>query len=327
MGTVAPNLTSARLLLVLAAVLWSSSSAFIRILREPTPLDLHSPLLTPLQIAFFRGIFAGAVLIPLLRRADLRFRPAMAAMVLCFGVMSGLYLSALGLGQAANAILLQNSAPVWVFVIGVFVLGEKADRRNWQTVAVGMVGAVVIVAGNWPRGLEPDEQRRQVEILLMATGSGVSYAGVILFLSALRTESSAWLSVLNLFGSAACIAAFVLATHTADEIRNFFTSPTVGQMGFLCLFGAMQMAAPYYLFARGLRTVGPQEAGIITLLEPLLNPVWAYLISPEKETPTVWTWVGGAVLMAALIWRYAPRRKVQQGRGGDESTTPGVPSS
>lgn len=318
MGT-PPNPTSARLCLLLAAVLWSSSSLFMRVLREPTGLGLNDPPLTPLQIAFFRGIFAGLVLIPLLRTRDLTARPAMAAMVACFAVMSGLYLSALGLGPAANAILLQNTAPVWVFLIGVYVLGEPADRRNWQAVLVGMLGAVVIVAGNWPRGLDLAEETRQVEILLMATASGAMYAGVILFLSVLRKESSAWLMVLNLLGSSACLAGFALATHDAAGARAWFTAPTADQLAFVAVFGAFQMAAPYYLFARGLRTVGPQEAGIITLLEPLLNPVWAYLIAPEKETPTVWTGVGGGLLLAALAWRYAPRTGRRAGQGGQAS--------
>jgi drug/metabolite transporter (DMT)-like permease len=297
----------------------------MRVLRELTALGLHEPELSPLQIAFFRGLFAGLVLIPLVSRSEVRFRPLMAAMVACFAVMSGLYMTALGLGPAANAILLQNSAPVWVFVIGVGLLGEKADRRNWQTVLLAMTGAGLIVAGNWPRGLAPDEQARQVEILLMATGSGIAYAGVILFLSALRAESSAWLSVLNLLGSAGCVAAFTLATHDAAGAVAWFAAPTAAQLAFLAVFGAMQMGAPYFLFARGLRTVGPQEAGIITLLEPLLNPLWAYLIAPDKETPTVWTWVGGGVLMAALAWRYAPRRG-GAGEGATGASSAGCPT-
>jgi hypothetical protein len=60
--------------------------------------------------------------------------------------------------------------------------------------------------------------------------------------------------------------------------------------------------------ARGLRVVSPQEAGVITLLEPLLNPLWAYHVSPETETPTVFTLVGGALILSALAWRYWPGR-------------------
>jgi len=82
--------------------------------------------------------------------------------------------------------------------------------------------------------------------------------------------------------------------------------PSFGQLVILLLFGVVQMSAAYWLMARGLRTVSAQEAGAITLLEPLLNPVWTYLIS--GETPETATFVGGGVILAALAWRYRPRK-------------------
>ena len=297
---------AARGYLVLAAVLWSTSSVFIRLLQEPTSLGLHEPALSPLQLAFYRALFAGACLLPLVRRRDVRFRPRMGAMVLCFGIMTGMYLSALGLGPAANAILLQNTAPVWVYFVGVGLLGAKGDRRTLRTILLAMLGAGVIVAGNWPRGLAPVEQQRQIEILLMAAGSGVFYAAVVLLLGALGDESPAWLTVLNMFGSAVVLGAFVALTQ--PDVRAWFSAPRLPQLLFIALFGMVQLAAPYWLFSRGMRTVGPQEAGVITLLEPVLSPVWAYLVAPERETPTVWTLIGGGILLASLAWRYWPYR-------------------
>jgi drug/metabolite transporter (DMT)-like permease len=70
----------------------------------------------------------------------------------------------------------------------------------------------------------------------------------------------------------------------------------------------VQMALPYWLFTRALRTVSAQEAAIITLLEPLLNPVWAYLLTPERDTPNMWALVGGWLTLFALVWRYVPVR-------------------
>jgi drug/metabolite transporter (DMT)-like permease len=61
--------------------------------------------------------------------------------------------------------------------------------------------------------------------------------------------------------------------------------------------------------ARGLRVVSSQEAGVITLLEPLLNPLWAYLVAPQRESPTGYTFAGGALILGALAWRYWPRGK------------------
>jgi DME family drug/metabolite transporter len=72
------------------------------------------------------------------------------------------------------------------------------------------------------------------------------------------------------------------------------------------------MGLPYFLFARGLRSVHPQEAGAITLLEPMLNPLWAYLVSPATDTPPQSTWIGGALIIGALAYRYLPRKAKRQ---------------
>jgi drug/metabolite transporter, DME family len=69
----------------------------------------------------------------------------------------------------------------------------------------------------------------------------------------------------------------------------------------------VQLAVPYWLMARGLRYVPSFEAGLLTLIEPVLNPLWAYLISPESERPTMWTVLGGVMILGTLAVRYWPR--------------------
>jgi DME family drug/metabolite transporter len=297
-----PSHARARVELVAAAVMWSLSSFFIRLLSEPGPLRLHEPKLTSLQIAFYRSLFAGLAMGLLLRKGDVIVKPIMFAMVVCFAIMSGLYLSALNLGPAANAILLQNTAPVWLCLFGWAVLREVTDVKTWVSVSVAMVGGTVIVVGNWSGG------ENQSVILSMAAGSGLAYAGVILFLRSLRGTAAAWLTMWNLTGSALCLALYIGLRFGPTELLTWLTAPTPKQLAFLAAFGIVQMALPYALFARGLRTVSPTEAGIITLLEPLLNPVWAYLIAPDRDTPTVWTLIGGAILLAAIGLRYLPTK-------------------
>ncbi|MBL8867839.1 MAG: EamA family transporter [Planctomycetia bacterium] len=298
---------SARWLLVLAAILWSSGSLFMRLLQRPTALGLDSPPLSEIQIAFYRALFAGLCLVPLLRRADIRFRPAMGALVGMFAVMNALYVSALGLGSAANAIFLQNSSPVWVFFLGWWLLREKADRRSLSAILIAFLGVVVIVAGNWPNGGDAGGAQ-QIDVLLMGIGSGATYAGVVLLLRYLKDESATWMMTLNLLGTAGMLGVYFLVKLGPEGLWNWLTAPTAKQLLFLAFFGGVQLAAPYVIFARSLRSVSPNEASIITLLEPVLNPLWAYLIDPQGETPTWWTVAGGALLLAALAWRYAPRR-------------------
>jgi drug/metabolite transporter (DMT)-like permease len=293
---------SGRLLLVVAAVLWSTSSIFIRVLQKPTAFQLQDPGLSPLQIAFFRSVFAGLAVLAFVKRSRYRFNTTMLGMLVAFGIMTTLYLSALGLGSAANAILLQNTAPVWVYFLGVLLLGQASDSRTRNVVLLAAVGALVIVFGNWPRHLPPQEQSIQIQILLMAAGSGFFYAIVVLLLSHLKEQSSLWLATLNLLGGSAIIAVF--GYFEAPDFLHWLCQPTWQQLLFIAVYGIVQLAVPYVLFARSLKTVTPQEAGIITLIEPLLNPVWAYLLWPETETPTGWTLFGGAILLLALLLRY-----------------------
>ncbi len=303
------TLLRARLLLVLAAVMWSLGSVFMRLLREPLGLGLDQPTLSPLQIAFYRGLFGGLVMLTLVRRAEITFRPQMIGMVVAFTVMSGMYLSALD-GPAANAIFLQNTAPVWVYLFAVVALGERVDRRGGFAVLLAAAGAAVIVAGNWPHNVHEEAARdKQAVQLFLGLGSGVVYAVVVLLLRVLRDHSAAWLVALNLLGTAATLGLFVLLNDGPTAFAAWATAPSAKQVAVLVTFGAVQMAFAYWLFARALRTVSPQEAAIITLIEPLLNPVWAYMITPAKDTPNVWMLSGGALILIALAWRYIPIRK------------------
>jgi drug/metabolite transporter (DMT)-like permease len=304
-----PSLAGARVCLVLSAVLWSLGSVFMRLLREPLGLGLDQPTLTPIQIAFYRGFFGGLFMLALVRRAEIAFRPAMLGMMVLFAAMSAMYLSALD-GPAANAIFLQNTSPVWVFVFAVLVLGERGDRRGWTAVILAAAGAAIIVGGNWPRtnALHADDpsHNKQILQLLLGLGSGIVTAIIILFLRVLRDHSAAWLVALNLLGTAGTLGLFVLLVDGPSGFLDWVSAPSLKQFAVLAVFGSFQMALAYWFFTRGLQTVSSQEAAIITLIEPLLNPLWAYCITPEKDTPNIWMLSGGALILLALVWKYLP---------------------
>jgi len=301
-----PQVARARLCIVAAAVLWSLGGFFTRVLQNDTILHVNNPELSPLQITFYRALFAGLVFLPLLRRRDITFRPQMVLMVGLFAAMSMLFLSALALGSAANAILLQNTAPFWVYLICVYFLGDAHDARSLQSILIGMVGVCIIIGGGWLR-----DGFGRVEVTLMALASALMYAGVIVCLRGLKTCSSMWLTTLNHLGSALVLGAGIALIHGVDFWLSWVQSPSGPQLGFLAVFGVVQMALPYALFAIGLRHVSPQEAGMIALIEPLLNPVWAYLISPQTDTPPWTTFVGGLLIIGALLRHFLFRKEVE----------------
>ena len=80
----------------------------------------------------------------------------------------------------------------------------------------------------------------------------------------------------------------------------------------LAAFGLVQMAAPYVIFARGIARVIPQEAGVITLLEPVINPLWVFVF--WRESVHTATLIGGGLIVLGLLVRYLPAIS-KRGRG------------
>jgi drug/metabolite transporter (DMT)-like permease len=221
-----------------------------------------------------------------LRRRDIQFRPMMFVMVACFALMNATFISAQALGTAANAILLQNSAPLWLCLVSIFWLGEAPDRRGTISLFVGLLGIAIIIGGGWQEG--------ELTVVGIGLFSGFTYAGVILSLRVLRDLASGWLTVWNHLIGALALTPLVLMLQP----------PTWQQFVVLFLFGAVQLGIPYWLMARGLRSVSAPEAGALTLVEPILTPVWTWLIA--GELPQEFTYVGGAVIVVALAYRYWP---------------------
>jgi drug/metabolite transporter (DMT)-like permease len=284
------SLTQARLCVVLAAVLWSTSGAFTKVLRENTGLGLDEPLIDPLSIAFWRVAFAAAVFLPLVRRHQMRFRPALWLTGLAFALMNALFVSAMALGSSANTILLQYTAPMWVYLICIVILREPAPPRGTVTLLIGLAGIGILLAGGWTGS--------QLPSLALALGSGLAYGLVMIGLRLQRGESPRWLTAFNHLLSAIALLPIVWR-HAL---------PSWPQLAVLFLYGTVQMSLPYLLLAVGLRHLSAHEVGTLTLIEPVLNPLWAYLASPATETPRVWTLAGGACIVGALVWRYRPLR-------------------
>lgn len=275
-----------RACIVLAAVLWSTSGFFSKILTLKTPLGFHEPPVDPLVMAACRVFFAGFALVPFVRRSDITFRKMMIFTAISFAVMNATYISAMTLSEAGTAVLLQYTAPMWTYLIAVWILREPADRRGTIGLFGGLVGIGLIL---FSKGGSED-----LSAVLLALVSGFTFALILIGLRVMRDSSSQWLTVVNLL-----FAALVLS-----PVFFFRSMPTGPQLLVLVVFGSLQLGFPYWLMARGLRSVRPQEAAMLTLLEPLLVPVWAYLVSGEELDP--FTMIGGVCILGALVYCYWP---------------------
>lgn len=269
-------------MLLAAAALWSLSGV---IMKSP-PMERMPVEVRGLVSACWRAVFAVAVLAPFVRGADVRFRPAMVPMALGFAAMNFLYLSAMARTTAAAAIFLQSTSTFWALVFGAIFLKEPIERRSALAVSIALAGIVWIVADEWGSASSLGNA--------FALCSGVSYSVVVLSLRSLRGESSPWLISLGLATSALLMAPFVIGRSAALDATQWVL---------LAILGALQMAAPYILFARALRSVTAQEAALITLLEPVLNPLLVWLAWGEPASRA--TLIGGGLILFGLLVRYA----------------------
>ncbi len=275
-----PSVAVGRGLVVVAALLWSSSGLFAK-----APFFVGWPAAV---LAFWRAAFACVILLPLVRRPQFSWQLVPA--LLTFAAMNYTYVKALVEGSPANAIWMQSTAPIWVLIVNAFVLKEAVNWRDWLLLICCLLGISLILVCEW-RSLDSSHPFSAV---LYGVASGVFYAGVVLSLRQLRRFDSAWLVGLNHLATALLLAP---ALVTSESWPN-----SAAQWGLLAAFGMLQMGLPYVLFARGLRALPSHEAAGIGLLEPLLMPLWVFVAWGIR--PAWWTMVGGGLILCGLTVKY-----------------------
>ncbi|MBX3422889.1 MAG: EamA family transporter [Pirellulaceae bacterium] len=288
----AQSMWRGRLLIVAAALLWSTGGLFA---KSPW-FDGWPAEMRGLMLAFWRSLFAALVLVPWVRRPQ--WHRGLPTMCLSFALMVWAFLSAMVHGPAANAIWLQYLAPAWVMLAGVCWFGERVTPPDLRMFGCCLAGVMLILIMELSGG-------SALRATLLGILAGVAFAGVVLHLRILRVLDSAWLMMLNQAATVLLLLPWVWGQKWEAESMGVPLQTYV----VLVLFGAVQIGLPYILFARGLRTVSSPEASIITLLEPILLPVWVYLAWHNHagyQAPPWWTWAGGGMILCGLLVRYWP---------------------
>ena len=261
------------MLILAAACLWSLAGVFIKFLDVP-----------PLTIVFYRSLFAFLVFTPFVRRAEWRINGSVLVSVLTYTTAISAFVAANKLTSAANAIVLQYTAPIFVFLFSCWVWGEKISRVNGFALLAGMTGVAVISLDS-----AGDPEMAGVMLALL---SGVLFAAYMINLRRTQDVSPIYLTWIN---NAFCALAllFVVISQLALNLN---------QLVILIVMGVVQLGLPYFLFSKGLQSVPLQEASLIALIEPVLNPIWVGLT--VGEIPSVATLSGGAMILAGLGVRY-----------------------
>ena len=197
----------------------------------------------------------------------------------CTAIASGSFIVALNHAAVANVLFLQAVSPVAAALLAWFALGERITARAGMAMAIALLGVGVMVGGPGSGGVVG------VGVSLVMT---LAFAGSIVITRSRRDVSMA---------PAICVSQLLVLL----VVVPFAQPGTVGthDLVVLVLLGVGQMGLGLLLFTMGARLIAASEVALITLLEVVLGPFWAWVA--VSETPAPSTVLGGAVVVAAVL--------------------------
>lgn len=271
-----------RLRVLAAAALFSSGGAAIKAVS-----------LNAWQVASFRSAVAAAALLLMLPETRRRPSPRVLLVGLAYAATMVLFVLSNKLTTSASAIFLQSTAPLYVLLLSPWLLEERirvADLVYMGVLALGL-GAFFV-------GLDPVSVTAPNPWLgnIFALLSGIAWALTVMGLRALGRGGMDWGPAAALWGNIIAflgclpLALPVVASKPADWLV-------------IAGLGTFQIALAYVFLIRGLRRVRALEASLLLLLEPVLNPIWAWLVHGER--PGGWSIAGGFLILLATLVKSA----------------------
>ena len=262
------------LFVLAAALLWSTGGLFIKWTS-----------LSGLELSFCRSFFAAITVAIVTRHEGFGINRVTAFASVLYAVLLILFVMATKETTAANAIFLQYTAPVYLLVLEPLIYKEKFRSRDLITVLVCIGGMALFFVGQ----LRPQDVTGNV----YALASGLCFALYFLCLrhpkarEVNRASSVIYGNILAVIITAPWGLAAIGGMNLHDALSVIY-------------LGVVQLGIAYALFtlamARGVRSL---DAGIICYIEPVLNPVWVFLVIGER--PSRWALLGGAIIVSAVI--------------------------
>jgi len=257
-----------------AALLWSTGGLFIK-----------WTTIGGLELSFWRSLFAIFTVAFFTRREGFGINRLTAAASFLYAVLLILFVLATKTTTAANAIFLQYTAPVYLLILEPVIYKEKFRSRDLVTVAVCLGGMALFFVGQ----LRPQDVAGNV----MALASGFCFALYFLLLRHPRAREVNRASSV-IYGNT--LAVIMTAPWGLATLTSITGHDLIG----VAYLGIIQLGVAYTFFTLGMaRGVRSLDAGIICYVEPVLNPVWVFLVLGEK--PSRWALLGGTVIVAAVI--------------------------
>jgi drug/metabolite transporter (DMT)-like permease len=258
------------------------------LLLTPDSLLVRLIATDPWTMVFWRGSLLMVALLAfqaLARRGRLvgPFRAIGRAGLLVaalFAASSVLFVFALAHTSVANTLIIVSAAPLFAALLSRFFLAEPVPLRTWVAILVSFAGLLVVVAGDLGSGGLAGN--------LAALGTAFAVAGTTTTIRHARSRSM--LPAMTLSGGLSALIAAPLAAPLALD---------AGQGGYMLLLGLLVLPLSFALLIRGPRYIPAPEVNLLLLLETVLGPLWVWLVISEQ--PSRMAWIGGAVVVAALM--------------------------
>lgn len=257
-----------------AAIIWSTGGLFIKWTS-----------LSGLELSFGRSLLAAITVAIFTRREGFGVNRVTVLASLLYAALLLLFVLATKETTAANAIFLQYTAPLYVLILEPVLYQEKFRRRDLLTVIACVIGMSLFFVGK----LRPQD----VTGNLLALASGLCFACYFLLLrhpSARKVNRASSVIYGNLLVVLLCAPAGLAVLPNL----NGFDAIAV------LYLGVVQIGVAYTLFtlgmARGIRSL---DAGIVGYIEPVLNPIWVFLVLGER--PSKWALIGGLIIISAVV--------------------------
>jgi len=264
--------TKGILAVILTALLWSSGGLLIKLVT-----------LTPMQISFFRCLIAAIVFAVLFRQKILKLNPLALLNAFAYAAVLILFVIATKTTTAANAIFLQSTAPIYVLIFEPILTQTKWEKINIITIAVCFIGMILFFMGD----LTPGDIKGNIAALL----AGVAFAAF--FLGMKKNDKQ--------YGEASIFYGNLIVSLICVPFLFEMNALTFSDLWKLTFLGVFQIAFAYALFSYGIKRILAVEASIISMLEPVLNPVWVFI--GYGEAPSMYAIIGGAIIISAITIR------------------------
>jgi drug/metabolite transporter (DMT)-like permease len=257
---------------VIASLLWSTGGLLIKL------VDWN-----PMSIAGSRSGISALLMLFYLKKPLKSYKIGKMKFLgaLTYTSLVILFVSANKLTTSANAILLQFTAPIWVILLSGWFLKEKSKKSDLITVFIVLSGMVLFFIGDLKTGNTAGN--------LLAVLSGISMAGMIIFLK-LQDEGSP--VEMTLLGNIITLIIALPFYHPVPDLKSI-----IG----LLIMGVFQLGTAYIFYTQSVKYVSSIEAILITVIEPICNPIWVFLAT--GESPSIYAFLGGSVVIITIILR------------------------